>query len=155
MTEQATLPGVSGAVGLTNHPLRGHLLTVDGRPARREQGSYQLPGADGRPIAAQLKGRLFSVHPVVKIHGHDYSTGEPTAPYLVLIAFLPLLLLLGGGPVPGVLAVLAVLFNLWVLRFHRGDAWKSLLIFGTLIAAVLFTVFWAFFAPWFVGLFQR
>lgn len=155
MNAKATLPGVVGTVGLSNDPLRGHLLTVDGRAAKRDGRDYVLPGPEGASVRARLKGRFFSEHPVLTVDGHDYTTGDATAPFLRVISFLPLLFLFGGSPVSAVLAVLGVGLNLWILRAPRGEGWKAGVILGTFVLLVIFTAFWAFFSSWVVSLFRH
>lgn len=155
MTAHATFPGVSGVVGLANDPLRGHLLTVDGKPAAKADGAYLLPGEAGEPVRATLKGRFLSSHPVVVIDGREYYTGAPTAPFLRFIAFMPLVLLLSGSIVPAVLGLVMTLFCLWIMRLPRSEPWKAVVILCTVVAGVVFSAFWAFFAPWVAGLFRR
>lgn len=155
LPNRATIPGVAGAVGLVNDPLRGHVLTVDGRPAKREKSDYLLPGSGGEPVRARLRGRFLAEHPVLVVDGHDYTTGHPTAPLLHIIAFLPVLFVLGGNPVGVVLAVVGLLFNLWILRAPRTEAWKTGVILGGFVLAVVFVVFWAFFSSWLLTLLPR
>jgi hypothetical protein len=152
---KATLPGVAGTIGLTNGLLLGHLLTVDGRRAKRHRGEYVLPGADGGMVRARLRGRIFSEHPIISVGGHDYTTGDATAPFLRLITFLPLLFLFSGNPVSALMAVLGIVFNLWILRAPRTEAWKAGIILGTFVMLVMFMTFWAFFSSWVISLFRR
>ena len=155
MSANASLPGVAGLVGLSNDPIRGHVLTVDGHHVKRDKGEYLLPGADGTPVRAKLRGRFFSEHPIITIAGKDYTTGAVTPPFLLIIAFLPVLFLFSGSPVSALLAVLGVLFNLWIVRAPRGEAWKAAVILIVFVALVIFTTFWAFFSSWVVSLFRR
>jgi len=151
----ANLPGVVGAVGLSNHLLRGHLLTIDGRTAKRDGRDYMLPGADGTMVRARLAGRFFSEHPVITVGGHEYTTGDATAPFLRIVSFLPVLFLFSGSPVGALMTVLGILFNLWILRAPRGEAWKAGVILGTFVVLVTFMTFWAFFSSWLISLFRR
>jgi len=151
----ATLPGVVGTIGLSNELLRGHVLTVNGHRAKRDRGEYLLPGAGGGMVRARLRGRFFSEHPIITVGGHDFTTGDATAPFLRVITFLPLLFLFSGSPVSALMAVLGVGFNLWILRAPRTEAWKAGVILGTFVMLVGFMTFWAFFSSWVVSLFRR
>ena len=155
MNANASLTGVAGVVGLTNDPIRGHVLTVDGHHVKRDKGEYLLPGADGATVRARLQGRFFHEHPIITIAGKDYTTGGATPPFLLVIAFLPVLFLFTGSPVSALLAVLGVLFNLWIVRAARGEAWKAAVILVVFVALVVFTTFWAFFSSWVVSMFRR
>lgn len=155
MNPEATVPGVDAAVGLTNSPIFGHVLTVNGRPAKRDKGAYLLPGFGGQTLRATLKGKFLAEHPLLIIGDHEYTTGPLTPPFLVIIAFLPALFALGLSPVALVLAVLGVLFNLWILRAPRAEAWKvGVILVGFVIMIVLATV-WAFVSVWLMNLVSR
>lgn len=151
----ATLPGVAGAVGLVNDPLRGHILTVDGHPVKREKADYLLPGLDGGIVRANLKGRFLAEHPVLVVDGREFTTGAATSPFLLIIGFLPLLFLFTGSPIGLALAVLGVAFNLWIVRAPRTEAWKAAVILTVFVVGVVFQLFWAFFASWVLGLLRR
>ncbi len=155
MTANAHLPGVTGVVGLVNDPFRGHVLTLDGKPVKREKGQFHLPGESGEPVTVGMKGRYLTEHPIIRIGDKDFLTGAPTPPFLVVVTFLPLLFLLGGGVIGVVLAVLGVAFNAFILRSPRTETWKVFVILIGFIAAVVFLVFWAFFSSWVLGLFPH
>lgn len=152
MNTQSSLPGVSGAVTLTNHPLFGHQLRVDGLPVRREKGEYLLPGLDGSPVRAKVRGRFLSEHPIVSIAGDDYSLGNATPPFLLLIVFLPLLFLFGGNLFAVVLAVVGLGFNFWIVRTPRAEAWKVGMVLVSFAAGVVLMAAWAFISSWFFSL---
>lgn len=155
VSAKSTLPGVAGAVGLVNDPVRGHILTVDGKPVRREKGDYLLPGADGSPIRARLRGRFLAQHPVIVVAEREYATGPLTSQFLLVIAFLPLLFLFIGSPVGLLVAALGVLFNLWIVRAPRTEAWRAAIILAGFIVGVVFLLFWAFFSSWALSLLRR
>jgi len=156
VNSNASLPGVVGTVGLTNDPLRGHIVTVDGKAAVREKKDYLLPGASGEPVRAQLDGRFLAEHPVLVIGDREFPTGPATPPFLHVISFLPALFVFTGTPFVGaLLAVLGVLFNLWIVRAPRTEAWKSVVILTVFVVAVVLLTAWAFFYGWVLGLFGR
>lgn len=146
---------MTGVVGLGNDPLRGHTLTVDGKPAKRERGDYLLPGTGADPVRVQLKGRFLTEHPVLRIDGKEYATGMPTPPFLLVIAFLPLLFVFGGSVLTVVLALLGLIFNAWVVRSKHTETRKVGTILLGFIAAVVLMAFWAFFSTWVLSLFPR
>lgn len=155
MSANATLPGVAGVLGLVNDPLLGHVLTVDGNPVRREKADYLLPGVDGGTVRATLKGRFLAEHPVLVVDGREYATGGLTSPFLLIIAFLPLLFVFTGSIIGLGFALLGVAFNLWIVRAPRTEAWKAAIILAGFIAAVIVQLFWAFFSSWVLGLLRR
>jgi len=152
VNSRAILPGVQGAVGLANDLWRGHVLTVDGVRAKSEGGFYLLPGTDGQPVKAKLKGRYFTDQSVLTIGDASYATGEPSPPFLFIIAFLPVLFLFGGNPFAVALAAVGVFVNFWVIRAQRAEAWKSMTILGLFVGGVLLMAIWAFVSSWVMSL---
>ena len=53
------------------------------------------------------------------------------------------------------LAALGVLFNLWIVRAPRTEAWKSVVILTVFVVAVVLLTAWAFFYGWILSLFGR
>nr|NLI49261.1 hypothetical protein [Propionibacterium sp.] len=155
MNANATLPGVAGVVGLVNDPLLGHVLTVDGQAVKREKADYLLPGVDGGTVRANLKGRFLAEHPVLVVDGREYTTGAVTSPFLLLISFLPVLFLFTGSLIGLALAILGVVFNLWIVRAPRAEAWKAAVILAAFVVGVVFQLLWAFFSSWVLGLLRR
>ncbi|HBX80659.1 MAG TPA: hypothetical protein DEH05_05965 [Propionibacteriaceae bacterium] len=127
-------------------------MTVDGKAVRREKAEYLLPGVDGTPVRARMRGRFLAEHPVLTVGDRDYVTGPEGSPFVLLISFLPLLFAFTGSPAGFLLGLLGVLFDLWILRAPRTEAWKTAVILVTFMAAVLLLVFWAFFSSWVIGL---
>lgn len=155
MSTNSTLPGVAGVVGLTNDPLRGHLLLVDGVLAKRTKGEYLLPGVDGTPVPVRVQGRFLAEHPILKVGEHAYTTGGLTPRFLLVIAFLPLLFLFGGNVVAVLLAAVGVLANVWIVRGPRAEAWKSAVILSVFVGGVLLMTIWAFMSSWVLSLLGR
>lgn len=157
MSSTSSLPGVRGTLGLTNDPLRGHRLTLDGKPAPRENGAYRLPATEdgAEPVAVKLRGRFFSEHPVLTVGEHSYHTGPAGSPFLLVIAFLPVLFLFGGSYLGPVFMLLTIAFNLWILRTRRAEAWKTGVILAAFMGMVLVQFVWAFFYSWILSLLPR
>lgn len=69
------------------------MIEVDGEPAERVDSTrWMLPGTDGTPQPAMLRGKPWDVFPTLVVAGQDVRTG-PTMPWwLVLLAALPAIL---------------------------------------------------------------
>lgn len=144
MTPDAKLPTIAGVLGLRNDPLRGHIVTIDGVPARREGRAYLLPTASGEPLRAAMKGRFASEHPRLTIDGTTYFMGAVTAPVLRIVALLPLLFVFGGNVVTIALAAVGVWLNLWILRTRRTETMKCGAMLAAFTAGVVLMTLWAF-----------
>ncbi|WP_040162262.1 hypothetical protein [Nigerium massiliense] len=136
MQQSVQLPGVAGAIAFDNDLVRGHLLKVDGRRIQPVKGVYRLPGSDGRDVHARLRGRWIAANPSVVIGDQTYRTGPESPSWLILPVCLPLLLLLGGGVVPVLLAVVCFVFNLFVLRSDRTEAARFSIMMVAFVACV-------------------
>lgn len=113
-------PGFEGRelVVRLNHWLSDAELWIDGQPAPQgdRRGTFRLQRNDGQQVTASLKHPLLDTIPLVQIDGATLRVVAPLRWYQLLWAGLPMLFVLIGGIVGGVLGFLAMSLNSRVFR---------------------------------------
>lgn len=100
------------------HWLSDAELWIDGEPAPAgdKRGTYRLQRNDGQIVTASLKHQLLDTIPLVALDGQTLHVVAPLRWYQKLWAGLPLLLILVGGAIGGLLGFLAMSLNSRVFR---------------------------------------
>lgn len=93
-------------------------LFVDGLPAPPgdKKGHYALRRADGQIVPASFKGGFPDPIPMLEVGGHKIRLAEPLSTPQWIWAGFPLILILLGGAIGGLLGGLATVLNVQVMR---------------------------------------
>jgi hypothetical protein len=136
-TEPVDIAGLAGPVVVTMNAITGkHSVTVGGHAAPgTRRGHYTLPTADGRTVAARLRGNLIDPYPTIEIGGVKHRTGPSVPVALRLLTLLPLALLAFGGMIGGGIGGVAVGVNLGIVRGSRSSVVKAALMIAVFGAA--------------------
>ena len=117
----------------------GHLL-VNGKAAVKgdRPGTLILKRADGRAIAAAFKPRLFGLDlPDLVVDGKTIPLTEPMSIISVIWSAAPLVLVVMGGVLGGLVGAVAVWINLFIFRTQWNKVVKYLVTTGVCLAAAL------------------
>lgn len=113
-------------------------VTVAGQPVPRgDGGTFHLPTVDGATVPARVRTALFQTYPDLVVDGVRHRTGPATPPWLRILAVLPLLLLIVGGLLGGVVAVAGVLANFALLRREGGNGARAAAMTGVAVGCVI------------------
>ncbi|GAB4419505.1 MAG: hypothetical protein Kow002_07180 [Anaerolineales bacterium] len=95
----------------------GAKLLVDGEPAPKgaKRGEMLLRRNDGKDVIAKFKGTFLDV-PNLEVDGNVIQVVEPLKWYQWVWNSLPLLIIVGGGALPFLIAFLAIAINLSLFR---------------------------------------
>jgi hypothetical protein len=93
------------------------IILVDGQPANKgaKRGHFLVRGADGRDVVIGLKTSLDPI-PQVLFAGRTIRLADPLAWYQWLWSGIPLVLVLMGGALGGLLGGITMAFNVRILR---------------------------------------
>jgi hypothetical protein len=110
-----SIPGIAGHVSLAPPGVFvGAKLLVDGQPAPAAgRGKFWLTGLDGSRVEAKLAGTFGAYLPAIVVGGVRHQAGPKLPAVLVVLAFLPFLLVFGGGLLGGVCGAIG-----WSLNNH-------------------------------------
>jgi hypothetical protein len=108
---------------------------------RTRGGLVQLPASGGGTVPARIRTAPLQFHPDLVVDGVRQPTGPRTAPWLRVLAVLPLLGLF-GGLLGGVVGIAGVLINFCLLQRGRGAGATAAAILGVTVACA---------AVWFLG----
>ncbi len=117
----------------------GHLL-VNGKAAANGEkpGALMLKRSDGRAVQAMFKPRLFGLDlPDLVVDGKTIELTEPMSIISVLWSAAPLVLVVVGGVLGGVVGALALCINLFIFRTRWHKVLKYLASGGVCIGATL------------------
>ncbi|MCG5471759.1 hypothetical protein LADH09A_005761 [Micromonospora sp. LAH09] len=137
-TEPLSVAGVAGPIVIATKALWGHpAVSVAGVPAPRTGRRYALPAVDGGVVQATLRTPFADPYPTMEINGVQHRTGPPVPVFLRILAPLPILLLIVGGVLGGLIGALGFLANLTVARTRMAPAVKALAMVGVGIVTAM------------------
>ncbi|WP_433532682.1 hypothetical protein ACQPYA_12010 [Micromonospora sp. CA-263727] len=136
-TEAISIDGVAGPVVVTTNAFWGRpVVTVAGVPAPRTGSRrYALPAVAGGTVDATVRSALADPYPTVEVNGVQHRTGPPVPAVLRVLAPLPILLVVVGGAVGGLIGALGFMANLAVARTPASSVVKALSMVGVGVAA--------------------
>ena len=117
----------------------GHLL-VNGKAANKGErpGTLILKRTDGRAVPAAFKPRLFGLDlPDLVVDGKTIALTEPMSIISVVWSAAPLVLMVMGGLLGGLVGAVAVWINLYIFRTQWNKVVKYLVTAGVCMAAAL------------------
>jgi hypothetical protein len=131
------IDGLAGPVVVGTNRLTGeYTVTVGGTLAARiTHDQYALPAADGGIVDGTLFVPLLALKPTLKVNGVRYTIGTRPPLWLLIVAFVPFAVLALGGFLGGLVAFLAVIVNLTILRRPRPTYVTVPLMLGVALAA--------------------
>ncbi len=133
----------------------GHLL-VNGKtvPAGDKPGVLLLKRADGRTSQAMFKPRLFGLDlPDLLIDNQTITLTEPMSVISAVWAAAPLVLIVVGGLLGGLVGALAVWINLHIFRLPLNKVLKYAATAGVcLVAALVYAILYIMALPILRGL---
>ena len=134
------VPGVAEPLALQPGFWRQHLLQ-GGVPLKRDGREFQVRLAAGEAATARFQRVLLGFDiPDILVDGTAYAYAPRLPTPLVIWCFLPVTLVLIGGPIPLLIGLLTALANLRVMRTHAPNAMKATASIGLTVAAVAATV---------------
>ena len=123
---------------------RGPRLLVDGAPAERHKGRYSVLSDAGAATSIELKHNFVDPVPKIKIGDELVQVARSLRWYEYLWIGIPVVLLLAGGALGGVIGALATYASARVFRSDRSTAVKygstALISIGAFIAFVVLAV---------------
>lgn len=136
-TEPLTVDGLAGPVVVDVNLLTGRrTLSVEGVPIEGRRGRYELATATGESVPARLRTKFLDLYPTLEVNGQSYRTG-PQAPVIVnVLRLLPLLLVVFGGLLGAVFAVVGLVANHSLARAEMSNSAKVALMGGVVVACV-------------------
>lgn len=138
-TSELSLDRVAGPVAVRTGFWSGRsTVTVAGQPVPRGPGGvFELPSTDGGTVSARVRTGAFQTYPTLIVDGVRHPTGPATPVWLRVLAVLPLILLIIGGLLGGIVGVAGVLANLALLRREGSDAVRAAAVVGITIGCAL------------------
>jgi hypothetical protein len=140
MDYELTMPDTAGLGLAVTRPSafsRAKLLQ-NGMALQLRKNRYTLIGPGGLPVTIELKRSLLDPMPQVIVNGKRYALVEPLKWYEMAWAGLPMLLVLGGGLVGGLIGFPAMVMNARVMRSDMNPFGRYFSVAViTLLAAVL------------------
>ncbi len=134
------IPGTTDPAIIIRRSRLGNIsVLVNGRPVKRSRGmKYDIPLADGTVTELRLTGQWRGLKATV--NGVETPLEPPVSPIFVGLIFLPLLLIVVGGLIGGLIGVVTSGFNLTISRSVMRGPLKLIAMLGTTVlgAAVWF-----------------
>ncbi len=137
---ELSLPEVSGPIVIDTNMWSGrHQVEVAGQPAAPlGRNVFDLPASAGGTVQGRVRFHyLRRPFPALEIGGVLHPTGPAVPTWLAIIALLPIVLLVVGGLLGGLLAAGAIVGNVAVLRTRMGVGAKAGAVAGIILAAVV------------------
>jgi hypothetical protein len=122
MRYQMNLAGVSGRkIEVESTIFGGSKLLVDGQPAPKgsKRSQFIVSGTDGRDSVVEFKTVLPDPVPQVLWAGQTIRLEEPLSWYQWLWVCIPLVLMLVGGAIGGLVGAVAMTMNIRILRSNN------------------------------------
>ena len=124
-----TLPGMEGQnIAIrTAGTFAGPKLLVNGQPAQKQNGAFNLRSNSGSTMAVKFKARLLDPIPNLVVGGQTIQIAPALAWYQYLWMTIPILLVFMGGAIGGFCGGAAAFMSGQIFRSNRNEMTKYVL----------------------------